>query len=482
MTIERIDTSYRLENVRNGIVHIGLGAFHRAHQAVYVERLLQASEGGDWGIIAANIRSNISLVQQLADAGYQYHVVEYAGSQHATIRQVSAITHAIYAGDDRTELLAVLADPTIKIVTLTVTEKGYGIEPASGRLNSHDRAVSQDLNNVAGVASVPGLLTTALAARRAAGLAGFTVLSCDNMPHNGVRIKQAVLEMASARSPALARWIEEQVSFPCSMVDRIVPAMTATKLAALQQTLGLNDPNAIETESFSQWVIEDDFCAGRPELETVGVQFVENVAAYETMKLRLLNGSHSLLAYCGQFLGHDTVDQAIADPVMRRLVLAYMRETAASVSVDIDLESYCESLLARFSNNTLNHRLAQIAMDGSQKIPQRWLAHMGEAWERQQILPVTECALACWIYFMKGTSPLGVTLEINDPLAGMFGAIDQAAPSVLVVSQFVAVSAVFPSSWQQDKALIARLAGYLDQLRVANDVAAVSQMFTAVSE
>lgn len=479
---ERITSQYRLDNVRNGIVHIGLGAFHRAHQAVYIERFLQANDGGGWGIIAANIRSNISLVKQLADAGYQYHVVEYSGSQHATIRQVSAITHAIYAGDDRTELLAALADPAIKIVTLTVTEKGYGIEPASGRLNSHDRAVSHDLNNVSGVASVPGLLTTALAARRTAGLAGFTVLSCDNMPHNGVRIKQAVLEMAVARSPALARWIEECVSFPCSMVDRIVPAMTANKLASLQQALGLNDPNAIETESFSQWVIEDDFCAGRPALETVGVQFVERVAAYETMKLRLLNGSHSLLAYCGQFLGHDTVDQAIADPVMRRLVLAYMQETAASVTVDIDVEAYCESLLARFSNNTLNHRLAQIAMDGSQKIPQRWLAHIEEVRCDQQTLAVTECALACWMYFMGGISPIGGELEVNDPLAGVFAEIDSSMPSVNVVAQFLAVSAVFPSSWQQDKALIARLAGYLDQLRVADDVAAVSQMFTAVSE
>lgn len=480
MYIERITSLYPLQKVQPGIVHIGLGAFHRAHQAVYLERFLNANNGGEWGIVAANIRSNRQLVDDLNDAGNRYHVIEYAGVEHAAVREVRAVIHSLFAGDDRSELLGVLCAETTKIVTLTVTEKGYCIEPASGRLNRADPKVVADLSASNGVASVPGLLVTACAKRRALGLPGLTVLSCDNMPHNGKRVKAAVLEMAASRDMALADWIKENVTFPCSMVDRIVPAITEEKRRAAELVFGIEDSNLIETEAFSQWVIEDDFATGRPALEAEGVEFVADVTDYETMKLRLLNGSHSLLAYGAQFLGYDTVYAAIIDEVFQPLVRAYMTETSPSISVDIDIDVYCQSLIDRFANATLNHRLVQIASDGSQKIPQRWLAHIEEACQQGNQLPVTEFALACWMQYMSGATPDGRRLEINDPLCEVFTQIDFELPAEDIVAAFLSVDAVFPVPFRNERELMARLAGYLNQLRLAKTPSAVGELFTSI--
>lgn len=478
MPVNRQNSSYPLDAVTSGIVHIGLGAFHRAHQAVYIERYLQQHNGAEWGITSANIRSNVALVDELNDAGNSYHVVEYADAENVTIRQVRAITKALFAGADRSELIAILASEQTKIVTLTVTEKGYGIEPASGDLNRADNAVLADINDANGARSVPGILVTALAARKQNGQGGFTILSCDNMPHNGKRVKRAVLAMAALRDSALADWIEENVSFPSSMVDRIVPAMTDQALQKIAKQFGLNDSNAIETERFSQWVVEDNFCAGRPALEEVGVEFVDDVGAYETMKLRLLNGSHSLLAYCGQLLGLATVDQAVAHPVLRKLVQSFMDETKPSVCVDIDIDAYAQSLLDRFGNQTLNHRLAQIATDGSQKIPQRWLAHMQEAFVVGKVLHFTELALSAWIVYMVGRRFDGVDFPVNDPLQLKIAACRREGDIALTVTNVLSLDEIFNSSWRQDDALIARLTSNCEQLLDSKDVATVTALFT----
>jgi fructuronate reductase len=478
MPVNRLKSTYPLGAVTSGIVHIGLGAFHRAHQAVYIERYLQRHGGGEWGIVSANIRSNVALVDQMNDAGNCYHVVEYADADNVDIRQVRAIKQAIFAGADRSELLAVMASPTTKIVTLTVTEKGYGIEPASGELNRNDGAVLADIDDISGARSVPGLLVTALSFRRQQGLGGFTILSCDNMPHNGKRVQRAVMAMAKSRNAALAEWIANNVSFPSSMVDRIVPAVTGAALQKLIASFGLNDVNAIETERFSQWVVEDNFCAGRPALEEVGVEFVDDVGAYETMKLRLLNGSHSLLAYCGQILGLTTVDEAVLHPVLRKLVMAFMDETKPSVHVDIDIDAYAASLLDRFGNQTLNHRLAQIATDGSQKIPQRWLAHMQEAAAEGRVLPYTELALSAWMVYMVGQRFDGVSFPVNDPLQTKITACRNGNDVVQTVTNILSLDEIFNSSWRQDDALIARLTSNCQQLLDSKDVATVTALFT----
>lgn len=456
-----ITSDYPFTQPSCGIVHIGLGAFHRAHQAVYIERNLQRHGGGSWGILAANIRSNHELVDAMRAADQCYHVVEYRGKDKATVREVRAIRQCLFAGKDRDELLAALVADTTRIVTLTVTEKGYGIEPASGQLRADDEAIKADLLSSDGSRSVPGMLVTALAQRRALGRKPFTVLSCDNMPHNGQRLRTAVLAMARARDSMLEDWIAEQVSFPSSMVDRIVPAVTEQALALIKQQFQVEDPLAVVTEAFSQWVIEDNFCNGRPDLEGEGVQFVADVSPYETMKLRLLNGAHSLLAYCGQILEMTTVDEAIGHPVLLAMVQRYFEETCPSVTVDYDLTEYTHSLIQRFRNDTLKHQLVQIATDGSQKIPQRWLSHLATCCVQGGELPATEQALAGWMYYMSGQRFDGSQFLINDPLVAQLAACSCEGDALQIVRAYLNQHTVFPASLKDDSALIERLSGYL---------------------
>jgi len=479
VNIEQVSSHYPMSQVRPGIVHIGLGAFHRAHQAVYVEKCLRRSGGGHWGIVAANVRSNAQLVERLNQAGNRYHVIEFKSSEDVVICPVRSIVNTIFAGNTKAELLNLLAEPDIKIVTLTVTEKGYGLHPAKAELNRDDPAVVHDLEDLEGPLSIPGLLVAALARRRLAKKNPFTVLSCDNMPHNGRRVKAAVLEMAAAHSNELRQWIEAEVAFPCSMVDRIVPAVTEDDLALAARKLDIHDVNAVFTESFSQWVIEDNFCRGRPEWELDGVEMVDDVAPFEVMKLRLLNGSHSLLAYLGSLSGLETVDQAIRQPALRRMVQLFHAETRPSISVDTDLELYCASLLLRFENDNLHHRLAQIATDGSQKIPQRWLEHLQQPSSASGELPRTEQALAAWILFMSGVDGSGDPLTVNDPLQEIFMdiAVRCSEDYDQWVKQCFSVESVFSVTLRENAALQDRVARYLEQLhRCQSREAVVAQL------
>ena len=378
MSVKRIDAAPHTGHI--GIVHLGLGAFHRAHQAVYLERYRQRTGDGEWGVCSANLRASVELVDSLRKAGYRYQVAEYADSQTLTLREIGVIEETLFSGRDaagnwgrdREALLSRMANPATRIVTLTVTEKGYFLNPATGELRVDDPMVAGDIASPQQPRTAPGLLVEALARRHAAGIEPFAVLSCDNMPHNGQRTRMAVVRLAEQRSAALAEWIAEQVAFPSSMVDRIVPAMTDADF----ERLGVNDPSAVVGEAFSQWVVEDHFPLGRPGWEAEGVEMVSDVAPFETMKLRMLNGSHSLLAYLGALAGIETVFDGVSHTPLRALLRRYMLEEAAptlEMPEGTDLTAYADSLLARFANDSLRHRLQQIAMDGSQKLPQRWL-------------------------------------------------------------------------------------------------------------
>ncbi|MDW5377117.1 mannitol dehydrogenase family protein [Halomonas sp. HP20-15] len=440
-----------------GIVHIGLGAFHRAHQAVFVERNLARHGGGEWGIASANIRSNQRLVDLLRDRNQRYHVAEYTDSRTLTVREIGAIREALYAGGhgaDRETLLARMSDPKVRIVTLTVTEKGYYLSPAEGTLMVGDPAIAHDIAQPHAPRTAPGLLVEALARRQAAGVAPFTVLCCDNMPDNGNRTRQAVVELARERDPALADWIAESVAFPCSMVDRIVPAMTEADFARLRE-LGVDDPAAVICEAFAQWVVEDDFPQGRPDWEHEGVEMVADVAPFETMKLRMLNGSHSLLAYLGALDGVETVFDAVSRTDFSALLRHYMRQEAAATLAmpeGTDLKAYADSLLARFGNDSLRHRLHQIAMDGSQKIPQRWLQGAQIRLEADGDIACTALGVAAWIRYTAGSDLHGHRHAVDDPLAGTFAALhDRHGDSQeSLVGAFLAEEAVFPPALASD--------------------------------
>ena len=438
-------SSYADASVDIGIVHLGLGAFHRAHQAAYLDAWLERNQGGPWGICAANLRSNRAVVDALTAQGCRYHLAAFRDRGHTELREIRSIRRALFARDDKSALFDALTAPATRIVTLSVTEKAYGLTAASGELNTDDPAIAHDLRQPGQPTSVPGVLVEALRRRRSAGVRPFTVLCCDNMPANGRRTRIAVTELARRLKPELAAHIEDEVAFPSSMVDRIVPAVSAGTRAKLGALIGHDDPAAVATEAFSQWVIEDSFTQGRPDWEPEGVEMVADVAPYETMKLRLLNGAHSLLAYAGLLRGFKTVADAVADPKLSTQLGEYWREAIPSLSPrpPTDPGRYTKGLLERFRNDSLDHSLRQIAMDGSQKLPQRWLAGAVANLEHGHPVGATAAAVAAWLAYVRGEDAAGRTWAVDDPLAARLAACHRGSPADRV-GALLALGDVFP--------------------------------------
>jgi fructuronate reductase len=384
-----------------GIVHIGIGAFHRAHQAVYTDGAMAAGDR-DWGIVGVSLRSD-NVAEQLNPQGGVYSVDtrSVAGSE---LRLIGAVQKVLVAADNPQAVIDAIAAPTTHIVSFTVTEKGY-LRGLYGAL---------DLDAAKSASSLYPFVGAGLAARKTAGLPGLTLLSCDNLAGNGAALKALTRQYLAAEYPDLVDWFDTDCRCPATMIDRIVPATTDADRGAVEATLGVRDEGAVVTEGFSQWVIEDDFAGPRPRWEKVGAELVADVAPYETAKLRMLNGAHSALAYIGLGKGHEFVHQAIADPAIRPFIERLMREEAAP-TIDAapgqDLIAYADALIERFANPALDHRLIQIAMDGSQKIPQRWLETLAWHQARSARCPSLEVAIAAWIAFLRSDHP------VDDPLA-----------------------------------------------------------------
>ncbi len=395
-----------------GIVHIGLGAFHRAHQAVYTDDALAAA-GGDWRIRGISLRST-DIRQALAPQNGLYTVIE-RGPQGSSARVIGAIAEVIAA--DPQASLSALCDPAIRVVTITVTERGYGIDRVTRAPDPAHPAVAADLARPDAPTGVLGLLTAALARRRAAGTPPFTVLSCDNLPENGALLRDGVIGLARARPDTLADWIAANVAFPSSMVDRITPAPTAGTLAEAERLTGCRDLAAVETEPFHQWVIEDRFPTGRPAWEAGGALFVPDVTPYERMKLTMLNGSHSMLAYAGFLSGHRLVREVMEDPALAALVRRHLRAARAVLPAlpGIDLSAYAEDLARRFANPAIAHETRQIAMDGTEKLPQRIFAPALDALRAGQPLRPFAFAAAAWMRYALGVTDTGATYALRDP-------------------------------------------------------------------
>jgi fructuronate reductase len=375
---------------------------------------------------------------------------------------VGSVRDVLVAPDDPAALVRVLADPAVALVTLSVTEKGYCLDPATGSLRADDPAVAADIANIAAPQTAPGFLVAGLAARRAAGALPFTVLSCDNLPDNGQRTRAAVIALAEAVDPALAAWIAAEVAFPSSMVDRIVPATTPDDLDNFESATGWRDEALVKTEPFTQWVVEDWFSGRRPPLDQVGVQFTRDVAGWEKAKLRMLNGAHSAIAYLGGLAGHQHVHQAMAAPGFGALIEALWDEAEATLDpVDgFDPAAYRAQLRARFANGALMHRTHQIAMDGSQKLPQRWLQTITATRRADRpVPPALTLALAGWIRWQAGVSDAGVPFVVDDPLAAeTFAALcaadgDRAAE----VRGLLSIGAIFGSELPADADFVAAL-------------------------
>ncbi|MTH46084.1 mannitol dehydrogenase family protein [Intestinirhabdus alba] len=436
---------YDREKLVPRIVHLGFGAFHRAHQGVYTD-ILATEHGSDWGYCEVNL---IGGEQQIADLKQQddlYTVAEMSADAW-TARVVGVVKKALHAQVDGLEsVLAALCEPQVAIVSLTITEKGYCHSPATGELMLDHPAIVADLQNPQQPKSAPGVVVEALARRKAAGLPAFTVMSCDNMPENGHVMRNVVTAYARAVDAGLAAWIEQNVTFPSTMVDRIVPAVTQETLDKIEQLTGVRDPAGVACEPFRQWVIEDNFVAGRPQWEKAGAELVADVVPFEEMKLRMLNGSHSFLAYLGYLAGYQHINDCMGDAHYRQTARALMlQEQAPTLKVQgVDLQRYADRLIDRYSNPALRHRTWQIAMDGSQKLPQRMLDSVRWHLAHGSRFDLLALGVAGWMRYVGGVDEQGNAIEVNDPLLPVIQrAVQGSEEGEARVQALLAIDAIF---------------------------------------
>ncbi len=430
-----------------GIVHLGVGAFHRAHQAVYTDSVL-ALHGGDWRIVGVSLRSP-TVAEQLNPQGGLYTVAS-KGEDSCEYRVIAAIERVIAAATDSHEAIEQMAAPETKIVSLTITEKGYYRDASTGALATEHPDVVADLNDPQCPGTAVGCIVEALRRRRERGLTGFTVLSCDNLRNNGAAARQVVVEYSELLDADLSRWIERNVTFPSSMVDRICPATTAADREAAAEVLGLDDQGLVVAEPYSQWVIEDQFCNGRPQWEDVGAEMVADVAPYETAKLRLLNGSHSALAYIGCLEGHEFIHEVMSDDGIATFVRHLMeKEVQSTLSVPdgFDVAQYIESILERFKNSSLPYRTAQVAMDGSQKLPPRLIASAIDRMDVGQSVSDISFVIAAWIHYVSGEDEHGRRRVLDDPLGYQLANLPSANPNTAsdVVDAALGLTDIFES-------------------------------------
>jgi fructuronate reductase len=444
---------YRRDRAVSGIAHLGIGAFHRAHQAVYTDDAMAAGDSG-WGITGVSLRSP-EVRDQFAPQDALY-AVEQRGPGDAERRVIGAINQVLVAPEDPQAVVAALADPRLHIVTLTVTEKGYCRDLAGGGLQLDHPDIAAELAGGA-PRTIFGYLGAALE-RRAAERAGpLTIISCDNLADNGRVLDRLLNDYVDRRGLDLPRdW-----ACPNTMVDRIVPRTSPADLARGDW----DDRGLVVTEPYRQWVIEDRFAGPRPRWELGGAQFVDDVHPFEVAKLRLLNGSHSALAYVGLALGHGHVHEAMADPDIAALIGRLMDEAIPTLPPASALrpQDYAASLRQRFGNSALPHRLAQIAMDGSQKIPQRWLATIGERTTRGLPSDAHGFCLAAWMFHVRGRSPEGQPHMVDDPLAEALRHLwDQSASAGDAVHRIIASSGIFAPGFAEAGGLAATLEQWLE--------------------
>lgn len=417
-----------------GIVHFGIGAFHRAHQAWYTDRAMDAGDR-DWAIAGVSLRSR-NVAQQMNPQDGLFTVTERSNAGDH-VRIVGAVRNVIPAVRGRRRVEGLIAARSTRVVSLTISEKGY-CRAADGSLDF----------DLADSGSVYHFLATGLGRRRSTGRSGVTLLSCDNLADNGKQLARLTSEYLDRYDPELRAWFERECSCPSTMVDRIVPATTGDDLRDAAEKIGTNDAAAVFTEPFSQWVIEDRFSMGRPAWEAVGAELVSDVAPYERAKLRMLNGAHSALAYLGLAAGHEFVHQAVADPAIRPVVERLMFQEALP-TIDAapgqDLTAYGQGLLERFANSTLRHRLAQIAMDGSQKIPQRWLETLAVQQGRGETCPGLLGSLAAWMRHIRDGGDC-----VSDPRSAELQSAWMEAGRDGIVSALFGEGGRMASAWRPD--------------------------------
>lgn len=457
---------YPLNDVGIGHVHLGVGAFMRAHIAVYNDEAMSIA-GGNWGIAGVSLRS-VKSRNQLQPQNCLYNIA-ISDSTSVNYRLVGSLKSIDVAPVGTDRIVNLIADPDVSVVTLTVTEKGYGITPDSGALDTQLPDIAHDLASLRRPRSTLGFLVAGLLRRRDLGAGPVTIISCDNLPQNGSRLRTALLEFVGLACADLRGWLDDKVRFPETMVDRIVPSATDEDVKNAQVAIGLSDAALVRTEPFTQWVIENKFAGPRPAWDKAGALFVESVEPYELAKLRLLNGAHSALAYLGYLGGYSFIHEVMDNPGYAAYVRHMMTQEISPVTPQPEgmlHAAYIDALLARFCNSSLRHRTSQIAMDGSQKLPQRLLSTIRAQLRCGGPIAGLSLAVAAWMRYMLGHDELGQPIDVQDPLAAHFAEIASLSRSDAdkIVANFLQIKSVFGDDLADEPRLTSILVEHLANL------------------
>ncbi|VVP96759.1 Polyol:NADP oxidoreductase [Pseudomonas fluorescens] len=459
--------AYSLSDTRQGIAHIGVGGFHRAHQAYYTDALMNTGEALDWAICGVGLRAEDRRARDdLKEQDYLFTLFELGDSDDTEVRVIGAIRDMLLAEDGAQALIDKLADPQIRIVSLTITEGGYCIDDSNGEFMAHLPQIQHDLAHPESPKTVFGFLCAALEKRRAAGIPAFTVMSCDNLPHNGAVTRKALLAFATLRNSNLCSWIDANVSFPNAMVDRITPMTSTAHRLQLADKHGVDDAWPVVCEPFVQWVLEDKFVNGRPAWEKVGVQFTGDVSPYEEMKIKLLNGSHLALTYLGFLKGYRFVHETMNDPLFVRYMRAYMDldVTPQLAPVPgIDLTDYKNTLVARFSNQAIADQLERVCSDGSSKFPKFTIPTINRLIADGQETKRAALVVAAWALYLKGVDENGDTYSIPDPRATFCQAL--VADDALITQRLLAVEEIFGTAIPRSAEFVAAFEWCCNSLR-----------------
>ena len=424
-----ISYGYDRSKVRAGILHIGVGNFHRAHQEFYTNRLLEYPDQHGWGICGAMLLpGDERLYRILKKQGQEYTLTVCGRDGHDEAYRIGSLVELLWAGENPEAVLDRIADRNIRIITMTITEGGYNIEKSTGEFILDDKAVRHDLETPRSPQTVFGFIAEGLRRRRAAGNGPVTILSCDNLQHNGNTARKAFTSFIQAQDPELAEWLKDNVTFPDSMVDRITPATRPEDVIRLNGKNGTDDQAPVYCEDFIQWVIEDDFITVVPDFRASGALVVDDVMPYELMKIRLLNGSHSALSYPAYMMGYTMVDKAVSDPLIRKFIREYyMEEITETLSPvpGIDLDDYKDQLIKRFSNPYIADKVLRLASDGSKKISNAIFRPLEEAFAKGIPMDSVILALAMWEYYYQAVDSEGHHMPVDDPKGEELAAVSE---------------------------------------------------------
>lgn len=468
---------YDRYSLKNGFVHIGVGGFHRAHQALYLDNYFDQTSDFRWGICGVGLlEQDRRMRDALQSQDHLYTLVERAPTDDRA-RIIGSIDRYLFAPEDPQSVIAAMASPDCRIVTLTITEGGYYYNEGNGELEVNHPTIQHDLQHPDQPIGTYGFLAAALDQRYKQGLPPFTVQSCDNLQGNGNITRKMLIAFAELRDRALGQWLSEHGAFPNSMVDRITPATTDGDRAFIAERFGIEDDFPVMAESFTQWVIEDQFCAGRPDLETVGVQFTTDVHPYELIKIRLLNASHMLIGYLGTLLGYTYVHEVMADSQCRQAIMALMEEVTPTLQpvAGIDLTDYKKTLIERFENPKIRDRVSRLCLNSSAKIPKFLLGSLRDKLQQGGSIAYLSLTIAAWFRYLMGQDDLGNEIVIEDSLSTVLA--ERSNPAKTDLRPLLSIDEVFGSDLSQSSRFVETTSNALRQLSETGVRATLAQFF-----